>query len=57
MTNKRIDLGEYIITISYDEKTGQLDVAVLDELGDMIEAINIVEDDDDAPSSIELNLN
>ena len=59
MTNKRIDLGEYIVTIKHNERTGEIDVSVLDELGELIEAINITndEDDDDGLSSIESSLN
>ena len=38
---KRIDLGEYIVEVIYNEKTGELEVSVLDELGDVIESINI----------------
>ena len=43
---KIIDLGEYIVEIIYNEKTGELEVSVLDELGDVIESINITNTDD-----------
>lgn len=47
MDNIRIiDLGEYIVEIIYDEKTGELEVSVLDELGGVIESINITNTDD-----------
>ena len=46
---RRIDLGEYIIDIEYDDFTGSLDVTVMDELEGVIESINITnrEDEDD----------
>jgi hypothetical protein len=37
---KEIDLGEYIITINYDQNGG-LEIEVLDELGEQIEGIYI----------------
>lgn len=45
--NKRIDLGEYIILLNYNEETGSLEVQVLDELEDLIESINITNDEDE----------
>lgn len=47
MTSKKIDLGEYVITIYHDDETGKLDVTVFDELGDIIESIKINTDEDD----------
>ena len=47
MVKKRIDLGEYVIKIAYDSKTGALDVSVVDELDELIESINITNDEDD----------
>ncbi len=47
MVKKTIDLGEYVIKIAYNSKTGDLDVSVLDELNELIESINITNDDDD----------
>lgn len=44
MTRKKIDLGEYVIKISYDELTSELNVDVLDEGGEIIESINIKDD-------------
>jgi hypothetical protein len=47
MTSKKIDLGEYVITIYHNEEKEILEVKVFDELGDIIEAIVITSDDDD----------
>lgn len=58
MTRKRLDLGEYIITVDYDKKTSKLDVRVLDETGEIIEAILISEDEEpDVTAGFEINLN
>jgi len=55
---KRIDLGEYVITIDYDEKIGKLDVRVLDENGDIIEGLLIVDDNEEEPTiGPDINLN
>ena len=57
---KTIDLKEYKIIVKYEQETGDLDVEVYDELGDIIEAINIrsdEEDDEDEPSPTQFNLN
>lgn len=45
--NKRVDLGEYIVDIFYNEQTGEIEVSVLDELGDVIESINITNENND----------
>ena len=37
---KEFDIGEYIITINYDQN-GDLEIEVLDELGEQIEGIYI----------------
>jgi hypothetical protein len=50
LIKKTVDLGEYIIKIVYDNETGAIEVAVLDELQDVIETIiitNVINDDDD----------
>jgi len=47
MTSKRIDLGEYVITIYHDDVSGKLEVKVFDELGDMIDSIKVEVDEDD----------
>ena len=45
-TNK-IDLGEYIVIIKYNEVDGSLSISVLDELEDEIERLDITNDDED----------
>ena len=57
MTKKRINLGEYVITIIHDSETGQLDVEVFDEGGELIESINIANDEEDEEDEIGFNLN
>ena len=59
---KNIDFGEYIVTATYDENTGEIKVSVLDELQEEIESITITndEDEDDAPDNpidLEIGLN
>ena len=58
MKTKKNDLGEYIVNIDYDADTCELNVEVLDELGDIIESIHISNDDDDtSDKDIGFNLN
>jgi hypothetical protein len=57
MTTKRIDFGEYSITIDYEKESGYLEVIVYDELGDIIESISIQNDEDDDLSLGDVNLN
>jgi hypothetical protein len=60
MIKKKIDLGEYIVKIFYNEETSELDVEVVDELGDIIESINIQDDnseDDDEEDNSGFSLN
>jgi hypothetical protein len=66
VTKKTIDLGEYIVNITYDNQTGAISVDVLDELHEIIESMNItnVEDsgkdddeDNDAAIDIDISLN
>jgi len=38
--NKEIDLGEYVIIVNYNQN-GDLEIEVLDELGEQIEGIYI----------------
>jgi hypothetical protein len=59
MARKKIKLGEYIINIVYNEETSELDVEVLDEIGDIIESINIRDDEgeDKIDLGIDFNLN
>ena len=47
MVNKKIDLGEYVVKIAFNDITNHLDVSVFDELGGLIESINVTEDDGD----------
>lgn len=56
---KTIDLKEYKIIVKYKQETGDLDVEVYDELGDIIEAIIIRpdEEDEDEPTPTQFNLN
>jgi hypothetical protein len=65
VSKKTIDLGEYIVNITYDNETGSISVEVLDELHELIESMNItnVEDsrsddeDNDAAIDIDISLN
>ena len=58
MTRKKLDLGEYVITVEYDKQTGKLDVRVLDEAGEIIEGILITEDNEDDDSiGMDFNFN
>ena len=45
-TTKKVDLGEYIIIITYDDSNSALNISVLDEGEEEIESINIVNDDE-----------
>lgn len=44
---KKVDLGEYIIVIKYEDTTGSLEVTVLDELEEEIESLEITNDEDE----------
>ena len=44
---KKIDLGEYIIVVEYNDTDSSLYVTVLDELEGVIEAIKVTNDEDD----------
>ena len=54
LITKRIDLGEYIVEIEYDDETGAIEVTVLDELEGVIESITITnaEESDDGELDI-----
>lgn len=56
-TNKRIDLGEYIIIIEYNDMDGSLDVTILDELEDIIDVLSISNDEDADDFDDGINLN
>jgi nitrate reductase NapAB chaperone NapD len=45
-TTKKIDLGEYIVVIEYNDTDSSLYVTVLDELEGVIEAIKVTNDED-----------
>lgn len=65
VTKKTIDLGEYIVNITYDNETGAISVDVLDELHELIESMNITniedsrgdDEDNDAAIDIDISLN
>jgi hypothetical protein len=40
-TKKTIDLGEYIVDISYEKETGYISVEIYDETEELIESIVI----------------
>jgi hypothetical protein len=44
---KKVDLGEYIVVINYEDTTGSLVITVLDELEEEIESLEITNDDDE----------
>jgi hypothetical protein len=46
IVRKKVDLGEYIIDIEYDDVTGAIEVSVLDELEGIIESITITNTED-----------
>ncbi len=66
VTKKTVDLGEYIVNITYNNETGSIFIEVLDELREVIESMNITnvegskdddDDDNDAAINIDINLN
>jgi hypothetical protein len=52
---KRVELGEYIVDIEYDDVTGAIDVEVLDELEGIIESISITNSEDDSSDDSDNN--
>jgi hypothetical protein len=44
--NKKIIMGEYVITLEYNDANGKLEINVLDELDEIIENIIISNEDD-----------
>ena len=44
---KKVDLGEYVVKVVYNDMDGSLSVSVYDELDELIEQINITNDEDD----------
>jgi hypothetical protein len=65
VTKKTVDLGEYIVNITYNNETGSISVEVLDELHGVIESMDITnveggkddDDDNDIGINIDINLN
>ena len=66
VTKKTVDLGEYLVNITYNNETGSIFIEVLDELHEVIESMNITnieggkgddDDDNDAAINIDINLN
>lgn len=59
IVRKKVDLGEYIIDIEYDDVTGAIEVTVLDELEGVIESITITntEDSSDDDNDDEVGFN
>lgn len=58
LMNRRIDLGEYVVTIYYNEINSELIIKVFDEGGDMIDSINVTDDDDvDDKTKPDINMN
>jgi hypothetical protein len=60
IVRKKVDLGEYIVDIEYDDETGAIEVTVLDELDGIIESITITNtedssDDDDNDGDVGFN--
>jgi hypothetical protein len=57
ISTKRIDLGEYIVVIKYNnDGSGYIKVSILDELKDEIEHIEIA-NDEISDDKININLN
>lgn len=62
MKSEILEFGPYTVKIDYDLVTNEINIDILDELGEVIEGINIKDDDeeeseDDNPSGIDFNLN
>ena len=62
IVRKKVDLGEYIIDIEYDDVTGAIEVSVLDELEGVIESITITNtqnssDDDNDNDDVDIDFN
>ena len=64
LITRRIDLGEYIVEIEYDDVTGAIEVSVLDELEGVIEYISITNsetnndiDEDEGLTNLDIGLN
>jgi hypothetical protein len=47
LLTKKLNLGEYLITVAYDKEVGYLLITVLDEGHEVIDSIEISNDDDE----------
>ena len=47
MVIRKIDFGEYLIKVTYNEFTHDLDIDVYGELGKLIESLNIKDDEEE----------
>lgn len=57
MKTKKVDLGEYVIVINYEQEDGSLEVVILDEGGEMIDTVIVTNDEDDDDNKLDINLN
>ena len=65
LITRRIDLGEYIVEIEYEDATGAIEVSVLDELEGIIEYISItnaepnknIDEDNEGLANLDIGLN
>jgi len=66
VNKKKVDFGEYLVVITYDDEKGSLSVDVLDETHELIESMNITnvddngdndDEDNNATINIDINLN
>jgi hypothetical protein len=53
MKTKTLEFGPYTVKIGYDIITNEINVDIIDELGEIIEGINVRDDDDDEESEDE----
>lgn len=54
---KKVDLGEYIVLINYDKKSGLINIELLDELQGLIESITVINSEDSDGITLDPNLN
>jgi hypothetical protein len=65
LITRRIELGEYIVEIEYDDVTGAIEVSVLDELEGIIEYMSItnaepnkdIDEDNEGLTNLDISLN
>ncbi len=53
MKTKTLEFGPNTVKIDYDMITNEINVDIIDELGEIIEGINVKDDDDDEESEDE----